>query len=118
MLKVGVVGFGFMGRMHYRCWQRLADAEVVAICDTNPNIIEDTDFPISLEATIVPCGSKCKRFATLWSVSSYFPVFDIAENPTLPTDRMRHKCPLRCNTLRPRTARVPQNDTYRPPLVP
>ena len=27
-----------MGRMHYRCWQQQPDAQVVAICDTNPNI--------------------------------------------------------------------------------
>ena len=42
MLRVGIVGFGFMGRMHYRCWDQLAGAKVTAICDANPNIIEDT----------------------------------------------------------------------------
>ena len=42
MLKVGVVGFGFMGRMHFRCWDARADAQVVAVCDANPNIKEDT----------------------------------------------------------------------------
>lgn len=41
MLKVGIVGFGFMGRMHFRCWQARDDAQVVAICDANPNIKED-----------------------------------------------------------------------------
>jgi 1,5-anhydro-D-fructose reductase (1,5-anhydro-D-mannitol-forming) len=42
MLKVGVVGFGFMGRMHFRCWDARDDAQVVAVCDANPNIKEDT----------------------------------------------------------------------------
>lgn len=42
MLKVGVVGFGFMGRIHFRCWQARNDAQVVAVCDANPNIKEDT----------------------------------------------------------------------------
>lgn len=42
MLRVGVVGFGFMGRMHFRCWQARADAQVVAVCDANPNIKDDT----------------------------------------------------------------------------
>ena len=42
MIKVGIVGFGFMGRMHYACWSELADAEIVVVCDANPNIIEDT----------------------------------------------------------------------------
>lgn len=41
MLKVGIVGFGFMGRMHFRCWQARDDAKVTAICDANPNIKED-----------------------------------------------------------------------------
>lgn len=42
MLRIGIAGFGFMGRMHYRCWQQLANARVMAICDVNPNIVEDT----------------------------------------------------------------------------
>ncbi len=41
MLNVGIVGFGFMGRMHYRCWKARADARIVAVCDANPNIVED-----------------------------------------------------------------------------
>ena len=42
MLKVGIVGFGFMGQTHYKCWKALEDAQVTAICDVNPNIDEDT----------------------------------------------------------------------------
>jgi len=42
MLRVGIVGFGFMGRMHYKCWQALDGAQVAAICDSNPNLVEDT----------------------------------------------------------------------------
>jgi predicted dehydrogenase len=42
MLRIGIAGFGFMGRMHYRCWKGIEDAKVAAICDTNPNIVEDT----------------------------------------------------------------------------
>ena len=42
MMKVGIVGFGFMGRMHYRCWKARADARVTAICDANPNIVADS----------------------------------------------------------------------------
>lgn len=33
--KVAVVGFGFMGRMHYGCWKKVRSAEVVAVCDSN-----------------------------------------------------------------------------------
>ena len=42
MLRVGIVGFGFMGRMHYAQWKAMEGADVVAICDANPNIVEDT----------------------------------------------------------------------------
>jgi len=42
MLRIGVAGFGFMGRMHFRNWKGVEGAEVVAICDANPNIREDT----------------------------------------------------------------------------
>lgn len=42
MLRVGIAGFGFMGRMHFRCWSAREDAQVVAVCDANPNIEEDT----------------------------------------------------------------------------
>ena len=43
MLRIGIVGFGFMGRMHYRCWKDIEGAEIVAICDVNPNIVEDAN---------------------------------------------------------------------------
>lgn len=42
MLKIGIVGFGFMGRMHYRIWKAIKDVQVVAVCDANPNIKEAT----------------------------------------------------------------------------
>ncbi len=42
MLRVGIIGFGFMGRMHYKCWKNQSEAQIVAICDTNPNLVEDT----------------------------------------------------------------------------
>jgi len=46
MLKVGIVGFGFMGRMHFRWWNQLEGAKVTAICDANPNIQEDIKKPV------------------------------------------------------------------------
>ncbi|UCF16814.1 MAG: Gfo/Idh/MocA family oxidoreductase, partial [Phycisphaerales bacterium] len=41
MLRVGIAGLGFMGRIHYKYWKALQGAEVAAICDANPNIEED-----------------------------------------------------------------------------
>ena len=42
MVRVGIMGFGFMGQMHYKCWKAIEGAQVVAVCDINPNIEEDT----------------------------------------------------------------------------
>ena len=36
-LRIGIVGLGFMGRMHYRCWREVGGAEVVAVCDKRVN---------------------------------------------------------------------------------
>jgi len=44
-MKIGVVGFGFMGRMHFRCWQNVEDAQVAAICEANPAVLEDLTKP-------------------------------------------------------------------------
>lgn len=41
MLKVGIVGFGFMGRMHLRCWRALPGATVTAVCDADPHALDD-----------------------------------------------------------------------------
>jgi predicted dehydrogenase len=60
MIRIGIAGFGFMGRMHYKCYKALENAPclrrgrlapalasqeaagVVAVCDVNPNIEQDT----------------------------------------------------------------------------
>ena len=34
MARVGIVGFGFMGQMHFRCYQA-GGAKVVALCDAD-----------------------------------------------------------------------------------
>ena len=36
MLKVAIIGMGFMGKMHFRCWQAIAEAQLVAVCDIEP----------------------------------------------------------------------------------
>ena len=37
MLKIGIVGGGGMGRVHYANWKEVAGTEVVALCDNAPN---------------------------------------------------------------------------------
>ena len=43
MIRVGIVGLGFMGRMHYRCWKALEGVKVAAICEDNPKVLESAD---------------------------------------------------------------------------
>ena len=42
MTRVGIVGLGFMGKMHFRCYQALENVRVVAICDTDEAKFKDT----------------------------------------------------------------------------
>jgi len=39
-MRVGIVGFGFMGRVHYRCWREIKDARIAAICELNPAVAQ------------------------------------------------------------------------------
>jgi len=39
-MRIGIIGFGFMGRMHFGCWSQVPTVEVVAICDANPDIAQ------------------------------------------------------------------------------
>ena len=36
MIRVGIIGLGMMGRMHYANWEKIDGAEVVAVADTDP----------------------------------------------------------------------------------
>jgi predicted dehydrogenase len=40
MIRIGIVGFGFMGRMHYRCWNALPGVKIAAICEGNPEALK------------------------------------------------------------------------------
>src|SRR3954452_16473358 len=36
MTRIGIVGIGFMGRIHYLASQKLKDAKVTAVCSRDP----------------------------------------------------------------------------------
>ena len=38
-MRIGIIGFGFMGRMHFGCWSQLPETEVAAVCDANPDLV-------------------------------------------------------------------------------
>ena len=41
MKRIGIVGFGFMGKMHFRCYKNNDNAQVVAICDADANKLKE-----------------------------------------------------------------------------
>ena len=42
MLRIGIVGLGFMGKMHFRCYNSLNNVEIIAICDADTSRLQDT----------------------------------------------------------------------------
>ena len=36
MVRIGIIGLGFMGRVHYDTYSKVNGAEVVAVCDADP----------------------------------------------------------------------------------
>lgn len=59
MLQIGIIGMGFMGRMHFRNWRAQKHARIVAVCDAQPintsasggNI--DTGEPLDLDGIAI-----------------------------------------------------------------
>ena len=46
-IKVGIIGFGFMGHNHADMVQSFDEMELVAVCDTNPEQL--TDVPAGVK---------------------------------------------------------------------
>ena len=42
MLKIGIVGLGFMGKMHFRCYKSLENVKISAICDVDAKRLKDS----------------------------------------------------------------------------
>jgi len=42
MIRVGIIGLGFMGKMHFGCYRKSADVKLAAICDIDEKKFKDT----------------------------------------------------------------------------
>ena len=42
MVRVGIVGLGFMGNMHFKCYKATKQAEVIAVCDADEDRLKGT----------------------------------------------------------------------------
>jgi predicted dehydrogenase len=48
-MKVGIVGFGVMGRTHFQAWQGQDGAEIAAVCEANPEVLAKATAAGNLE---------------------------------------------------------------------
>ena len=42
MVRIGIVGFGFMGKMHFNCFKAIDGVDIVALCDADEKRLKDT----------------------------------------------------------------------------
>lgn len=42
MMRVGIVGLGFMGNMHFKCYKATKQAEIAAVCDADEDRLKGT----------------------------------------------------------------------------
>ena len=46
-LSGALIGCGFVSRFHLEAWERVVDARLVALCDMNPNRLEEAAARVS-----------------------------------------------------------------------
>lgn len=94
MLKVGIIGLGFMGKMHFRCWKSIPGAQVAAICDIDPSKftsaagtagnIAGAEQPLDLSGvSFFSSASEMFQHVPLDAVSITLPTYLHAEYTTL-----------------------------------
>jgi len=50
MVRVGLVGYGFMGKMHSQCYEAIGEAKVVALADPEPERREEATLRLNCQA--------------------------------------------------------------------
>jgi len=48
-VKVGIIGFGVMGRTHFKAWRGQPGAEIAAVCEANPDVLAKVSGEGNLE---------------------------------------------------------------------
>lgn len=51
-VKFGIIGYGFMGHTHYNMLKTFEEVEVAAVCDTNPQQLEDAPEGVAVYAKV------------------------------------------------------------------
>ena len=88
MLKVGLIGCGFMGSMHANCYNNIADAKVVAVADLRREKAEEL-AKIS-GAEIYATGKELIEKADVDVIDICLPTYLHAEHAMLAMDKVKY----------------------------
>lgn len=88
MLKVGLIGCGFMGTMHANCYKNIPDAELVAVADVRREKAEEVAF--CTNAAIYGDGRELIENADVDIIDICLPTYLHAEYALLAMEKVRY----------------------------
>lgn len=88
MLKVGVIGCGFMGTMHTNCYKNLQDVEIVALADVRKEKAEE--LAVDTNAVIYGDGKDLIANADVDIIDICLPTFLHAEYAMLAMEKVKY----------------------------
>lgn len=88
MLKVGLIGCGFMGSMHANCYNNLKDVKVTAVADVRREKAEELSKISGAE--IYACGKDLIEKADVDVIDICLPTFLHAEHALLAMDKVKY----------------------------
>ena len=91
MLKVGIVGIGFMGMIHYLAYQRIPGVKVVALCETTMKERLNGDWT-GIKGNFGPAGQQMDLtgIATYDNLDAFLADENIANR--FPGNTRAHQC--------------------------
>ena len=88
MVKVGLIGCGFMGAMHANCYKNIKDCEIVALADVRREKAEA--LAEGTNATIYESGKELIANANVDVIDICLPTFLHAEHALLAMDKVKY----------------------------
>lgn len=88
MVKVGIIGCGFMGAMHANCYKNIKDCEIVALADVRPEKAEE--LAVGTSATLYGDGKDLIANADVDVIDICLPTYLHAENALLAMDKVKY----------------------------
>ena len=88
MLKIGLIGCGFMGSMHANCYNNIKDARVVAVADLRRDKAEEL-AKIS-DATIYETGRELIEHADVDAIDICLPTYLHAEYAVAAMEKVKY----------------------------